>query len=377
MSNRREVRLGEVATVTMGQSPRGEDCNRTGVGVPLLNGPTEFGPRSPTPAQWTSDPRRMAAPGDVLFCVRGSTTGRMNVADQPYAIGRGVASIRAKGSAYDTLLLRHLLWLGLPRLLAVTTGSTFPNLSKSDLESFTFDWPDSRDRNSISQVLGVLDDKHEINQQLATCADELAHAEFTSALKLGETIQKLSNVADVTMGASPPGSSYNNVGDGLPFFQGTRDFGFRFPANRVYCTQPKRFADPGDVLVSVRAPVGRLNVAVERCVIGRGVAAVTSDLPSCVYHGLRASSDAWEPYESEGTVFGSINSKALKAIPLRWPTAGINELERVLAPLDSLVVQLLRENQQLAELRDTLLPKLLSGELRLAEADGELEEIGL
>ena len=89
----REVQLGDVATIVMGQSPPGSTVSDE-PGVALLNGPTEFGPYHPTAMQFTTDPRKFAEPGDLLFCVRGSTTGRMNWADQEYAIGRGVAAIR-------------------------------------------------------------------------------------------------------------------------------------------------------------------------------------------------------------------------------------------------------------------------------------------
>src|SRR5574340_467387 len=88
--------LGSIAEIIMGQSPPGETCNRSGKGLPLLNGPTEFGQSKPSPVQFTTDPRKRARLGDILFCVRGSTTGRMNWADQEYAIGRGIAAIRHK-----------------------------------------------------------------------------------------------------------------------------------------------------------------------------------------------------------------------------------------------------------------------------------------
>jgi type I restriction enzyme, S subunit len=88
--------LARHAEIVMGQSPPGESCNTAGVGVPLLNGPTEYGPYHPTPVQFTTDARKIARLGDLLFCVRGSTTGRMNWADREYAIGRGVAAIRHK-----------------------------------------------------------------------------------------------------------------------------------------------------------------------------------------------------------------------------------------------------------------------------------------
>ncbi len=79
--------LGDVADVIMGQSPKGDTYNHDGEGVPLLNGPTEFGPKHPEPVLYTTAPTRFAEPGDILFCVRGSTTGRMNWADRRYAIG--------------------------------------------------------------------------------------------------------------------------------------------------------------------------------------------------------------------------------------------------------------------------------------------------
>ena len=92
----------------------------------------------------------------------------------------------------------------------------------------------------------------------------------------GWVIGGLGDICEITMGQSPPGESYNETGEGVPFFQGVRDFGFRFPSRRIYCTAPApaRFAAEGDVLLSVRAPVGSLNVAKERSAIGRGVAAI-------------------------------------------------------------------------------------------------------
>jgi len=74
--------LGELAEILMGESPKGKTYNTSGDGVPLLNGPAEFGRKFPTAVQWTTAPTRIANPGDILFCVRGNTTGRMNMADR-------------------------------------------------------------------------------------------------------------------------------------------------------------------------------------------------------------------------------------------------------------------------------------------------------
>ena len=108
-------------------------CNRSGEGTPLLNGPTEFGSMHPVPAQWTTSPLKMALAGDLLFCVRGATVGRTNWADSGYAIGRGLAAIRHRAGAEYQGFIGALVDFRLPRLLSAVAGSTFPNLSSSEI----------------------------------------------------------------------------------------------------------------------------------------------------------------------------------------------------------------------------------------------------
>lgn len=92
----RLIKLSDIAEITMGQSPKSGDCNNEGIGEPLLNGPTEFGEVHPYPTQFTTNMKKASKKGDVLFCVRGSTAGRMNWSDKEYAIGRGIAAISPK-----------------------------------------------------------------------------------------------------------------------------------------------------------------------------------------------------------------------------------------------------------------------------------------
>ena len=175
----REVKLGDVAKIVMGQSPPGSTVSDK-PGVALLNGPTEFGPHHPVPVQFTTDPRKFAQPGDVLFCVRGSTTGRMNWADQDYAIGRGVAAIR---HAYDSTLqplLRGVVELALPELLTAATGSTFPNVSAKQIAGIPFPDLNLEEQRAIAHVLGTLDDKIELNRRMNETLEEMARALFKS-----------------------------------------------------------------------------------------------------------------------------------------------------------------------------------------------------
>ncbi|MBS0183960.1 MAG: restriction endonuclease subunit S [Nitrospira sp.] len=130
--------LGDVAHVVMGQSPDGSTYNKQGVGLPLLNGPAEFGTVSPVAVQWTSEPSKIAKPGDILFCVRGNTLGRQNLADKTYAIGRRLAAVRGREGKADTAFIGLWLRFQATALLAAGTGSTFPNVSADYLEKRTF-----------------------------------------------------------------------------------------------------------------------------------------------------------------------------------------------------------------------------------------------
>lgn len=177
---------------------------------------------------------------------------------------------------------------------------------------------------------------------------------------------------NITMGQSPSGETYNEEGIGSPFFQGKTDFGFRFPSNRIYCTEPKRMAKKLDTLVSVRAPVGDINLAAEDCVIGRGLAAIRhkSDCASFSYYAMNSLSDRFAVFNGEGTVFGSINQKAFKAITfIDSPRIVISEFSKNTSHIDHLIRNNTDEIISLTKIRDTLLPKLISGELSLGEFD--------
>ena len=134
--------FSDIAAITMGQSPQGDDCNNDGVGEPLLNGPTEFGFYSPSPVQWTTNGKKHCVEGDLLFCVRGSTTGRMNWANQSYAIGRGLAAIHHKSDCTLNWFVKAMIDNSLQEILSAATGSTFPNVGKDLLNGFHVIIPD-------------------------------------------------------------------------------------------------------------------------------------------------------------------------------------------------------------------------------------------
>ena len=151
------VKLGDVCNIKMGNSPRGDTYNTKGVGTPLLNGPTEFGDRNPTPIQWTTEPTRLCENGDILLCVRGNTTGRMNWADQTYCIGRGLAAISPASNAVTNEYLFEALQSKMSVLLGqLSSGSVFPNISKNYLSEFTMPIPPSNIQEQFSSTISDL-----------------------------------------------------------------------------------------------------------------------------------------------------------------------------------------------------------------------------
>ena len=181
----------------------------------------------------------------------------------------------------------------------------------------------------------------------------------------------------LTMGQSPPGDTYNETRDGLPFYQGRTDFGFRFPSQRVYCSAPTRIAEPGDTLVSVRAPVGDVNMALEKCCLGRGVAGLRHirGCNSFAFYTLKGLRARFDLFDSEGTVFGSINKKDFRGLPVLSPSDDVLfAFDDIVTPIDRRVIENEEQMRTLSALRDTLLPRLISGQLRLPEAAALIEE---
>ena len=150
------TRLGGCGEIIMGQSPPGTSYNRSGVGSPLINGPTEFTELHPVKVQWTTQPARFCKPGDLLICVRGSSTGRTNYADEIYAIGRGVAAIRAKADN-DTQYLSYQVISGVSDLLAAATGSTFPSVDGASFRKILVLLPSPAEQRAIAEALSDVD----------------------------------------------------------------------------------------------------------------------------------------------------------------------------------------------------------------------------
>ena len=236
--------------------------------------------------------------------------------------------------------------------------------------------PDYEEQKRISGLLKSLDDKIAANTEVNKNLQEQAQALYSNMFLQNPSKQWtegiLSDIADITMGQSPKGDTYNEEGVGTVFFQGRGEFSFRFPTRRLFTTDPKRMAQSNDVLMSVRAPVGDLNVAYEPCCIGRGLGAIRSKdgHQSFVLYTVFSLREKLDMFNGEGTVFGSINRDALNSMPIVIPTREeMDRFEDVIAPMDAAIRNNYGEICHLEAIRDSLLPRLMSCELDVSDID--------
>lgn len=211
-----------------------------------------------------------------------------------------------------------------------------------------------------------------LNKNLQAQAQAIYTHMFIDGADESWTQGLLSDIATIRMGQSPKGDTYNETGAGTVFFQGRAEFGFRFPTRRLYTTEPKRMAKANDVLLSVRAPVGDLNVAYEDCCIGRGLGAIHANdgHQSFVLYTMFALRDQLDVFNGEGTVFGSINRDALNLMPISIPPRNVvDKFEAIVSPMDAAIRNNYEEICHLQSMRDGLLPHLMSGEIDVSDID--------
>ena len=271
------------------------------------------------------------------------------------------------------------------QISSIVVGSAIPTLSQKNLANLYLKIQGSQTQQEIAGILSSLDAKIETNNKLNDKLEEMAQAIFKSwfvdfepfkdkpfhetelgMIPEGWEVGSLSDIATITMGQSPRGTSYNENGEGIIFYQGRTEFGFRFPSIRLYTTAPSRFAEVGSTLMSVRAPVGDINMALLRCCIGRGVASIKSncDCDSYIYYLMKSLKKRFDIYNGEGTVFGSVGRDTLRGLLITIPPSSvISDFEMNISKIDSRIKTNELESQRLASLRDTLLPRLMSGEL--------------
>lgn len=272
-------------------------------------------------------------------------------------------------------------------------GTKMPRGDKSQILRFHIPEIDFNDQQQIAKVLASIDAKINLNKKINVVLDEMAKTLYdywfvqfdfpnengrpykSSGGKMvwNEVLKReipegwqdgeLKDIANITMGQSPTGESYNEEGDGIIFFQGCTDFGHRYPTIRQFTTSPTRFAKEGDILLSVRAPVGTLNIAKEDCCIGRGLAALNSK-DNCISYlfGVMVNlKQIFDRRNVDGTTFGSITKDDLFSLKVVKPDKEIlKKYYAIVNPAFQKQNKMELENLKLSEVRDWLLPMLMN-----------------
>lgn len=293
--------------------------------------------------------------------------------------------------------------------LSIRTGGQ-TGVDVEALKQYPIALPDSDEQEAIANVLSALDAKIELNQRMneelagmarllydywfvqydfpmsAAQAAALGKPHLTAhpyrasggPMTYHETLKReipqgwemstLSDFANITMGQSPPGDSYNQEGKGSVFFQGSTDFGWRYPDVREYTTAPSRLAKAGDILLSVRAPVGTLNIADRDCCIGRGLAALHAKTGhnSFLFEVMLYFKTIFDRRNTSGTTFGSITKDDLHELMFARPPFSsplLDEFESKTKPMHQAILTNHQQTQELTTLRDWLLPMLMNGQV--------------
>ncbi len=311
--------------------------------------------------------------GQIIISARG-TVGAVAMLARDMAFNQTSYGLDANKTLTDNEFLYYLLKYNIPNFISSSYGAVFDTITKETFNQITVSIPKPLKQRAIASILSSLDDKidlfHRQNKTLEQLAETLFRQWFVEEADESWETGTLEDEFDFTMGQSPPGDSYNEIGDGTIFFQGRTDFDFRFPKKRMFTTQPSRYAKKFDTLISVRAPVGDMNMAFEDCCIGRGLSAFrykhNHDYYSYTYYKLRSLMQVIKQFEDSGTVFGSITKNDFKQFENTIPlNEVIEKFQVVIKPIDDKIFSNTKQINALTQLRDTILPKLMSGEVRV------------
>ena len=340
--------------------------------------------------------------GDYIMAMTGATigkVGKLQIDAKNVYINQRVCKFNPITSVCDKEYLYYVLSTSSFRNFIynnVDSKLAQPNIGHTTIYKYTHLFPSNiKEQKLIASVLNNIDRKIELNKQINDNLEAMAKQLYDywfvqfdfpnekgkpyklsgGAMVWNEKLKRkipqgwsngvLSDVANITMGQSPDGSSYNEDGEGIIFYQGSTDFGLRFPDIRQYTTSPSRYANKGDILMSVRAPVGALNIANNDCCIGRGLSALSSKIGSMthLYYLMNDFRLKFEGMNSAGTTFGSITKDELFSLPVIIPTKSvISEFEQVCEPIFDKQMIIGEEINALTKQRDELLPLLMNGQ---------------
>jgi len=291
-------------------------------------------------------------------------------------LGGDVLVIRPDPARTDPRFLAYAIRHDANQVLSLVRGTTVYHIYAADMRHFEVLMLPIAEQTRIADLLNDADDlvaatertiakkqamKQGMMQQLLTGKTRLPG--FTEPW----TETTLGSIAVVNMGQSPPGFSYNTARRGMPLIQGNADIKARHTIDRIWTTQPTKRCRAGDVVMTVRAPVGYTAVASRDCCLGRGVCALgPGDSNRFLFHALVYAEPRWAAFE-QGSTFTAVNSNQVRSFTIHWPSHA-HERRAIAAALDDADAGLAALNNRLAKARDLkqgMMQQLLTGRTRL------------
>lgn len=339
--------------------------------------------------------RTQLTPGDILLANCGASIGRVGIAQNDPRIykttfQKSISVIKADQTIVNGRFLYYFFLCNSNHLIELGGGTAQPNLLIGDLKRIKVPLPPLPTQRKIAAILSAYDDLIENNNRriaiLEKMAEELYREWFVrlrfpghDGVKIvkgvpeGWEVKKIGEIVHATMGQSPASEYYNTNGIGLPFNQGVGTYGERFPRREVYCESPGRIAEEGDILFSVRAPVGRLNIADCKMIIGRGLAAFRhrQNYNSYLFYLLKVCFSS-EDMIGNGAIFNAVTKDELLGFQILTPASElIRQFDEQASVMDRQIRGLIKSIELLKDSRDRLLSRLMSGKIDVEKLDIE------
>ena len=347
-----KVLLGDVAV------EHKETCKGSKDGYPIV-GLEHLIPEEITLTAWDEGSEntftKMFRKGNVLFGRRRAYLKKAAVAPFDGICSGDITVIEAKPDRILPELLPFIIQNDALFDFAVgkSAGSLSPRVKWEHLKNYEFELPDMDKQRELATLLWAMDETKKSYQKLIAATDELVKSQFME--QFGETEKvPLIQLTSIVMGQSPSSDSYNTVGEGVPFYQGSREFTDKYVGDGMFCTAPTKMAQASDVLMSVRAPVGIVNITTKDCCIGRGLAAIRSkvsaDYNEYFLYAFRAMADQLGSMGHGSTIL-AINKNELHN--LMMPNASLSEQMKVVSFAQQSDKSKFELEQALAELTAT------------------------
>ena len=402
---------------------RGKTPEKTSFGIPLITAKIVKDGRINNIEEYIATKdydswmrRGIPQAGDIVMTTEAPLGEIAQLDNRKVALAQRLITLRGDSKLLDNNYLRFLMQSSFiqNQLHERATGTTVLGIKQSELRKINLVIPPLSEQKAIAHILGTLDDKIELNRQMNETLEAMAREIFKSwfvdfdpvrakiegrqpagmdaatadlfpndfeesslgLIPKGWKVATIETECKLIMGQSPKSEFYNTTGDGLPFHQGVTNFGVRFPTHKTFCSVSEKIANKGDILFSVRAPVGRINIADKKLIIGRGLAAIrhNQDYQSfLLYHLVHTFKE--EDSIGTGTIFASVTRKDLQEVKLIAPRDLIVKVfDAQIKTIDNMIAQNEQESCTLATIRDTILPKLMSGEISIKKVEKIIEK---